>query len=151
MREPQRLQHCKNADNLMSNHIYRDSQSIATAGNKNKSIKCIYFSDIRLGKRLQSLEVSDMKRWWRIFGGEMSVRTSLATRRGAQIFGPPRTPVLQAAVTHLNIACILSLSSCTIDVQYFQVVILKFIGPKFRPRQMNFFFKWIKKREASLL
>jgi hypothetical protein len=29
----------------------------------------------------------------------MSVRTSLATRRGAQIFGPPRTPVLQAAVT----------------------------------------------------
>ena len=29
----------------------------------------------------------------------MSVRTSLAIRRGAQIFGPPRTPVLQAAVT----------------------------------------------------
>ena len=29
----------------------------------------------------------------------MSVRTSLATRRDAQIFGPPRTPVLQAAVT----------------------------------------------------
>ena len=26
------------------------------------------------------------------------MRTSLATRRGAQIFGPPRTPVLQAAV-----------------------------------------------------
>ena len=82
MREPQRLQHCKNADNLMSNHIYRDGQSITTAGNQNRSIKCRYFSDIRLGKQLQSVGGR-----WRIFGKEMSVRTSLATRRGAQIFG----------------------------------------------------------------
>ena len=28
----------------------------------------------------------------------MSVRTSLATRRGAQIFGPPRTPLVQRTV-----------------------------------------------------
>ena len=32
----------------------------------------------------------------------MSVRTSLAIRRGAQIFGPPRTPVLQAAVEYFD-------------------------------------------------
>jgi hypothetical protein len=62
MREPQRLQYSKKADNLMSNHIYRDVQSIATAGNQNRRIKCRYFSDIRLGKQLQSLGVSDMKR-----------------------------------------------------------------------------------------
>ena len=61
-REPQGLQHCKNADNLVSNHIYRDGQSIATAENQNRRIKCRYFSDIRLGKQLQSLGVSDMKR-----------------------------------------------------------------------------------------
>ena len=87
-----------NADNLVSNHIYRDGQSITTAENRNRRIKCRYFSDIRPGKQLQSLGVSDMKRWWRIFGGEMSVRTSLATRRGAQIFGPPRTPLVQRTV-----------------------------------------------------
>ena len=46
IREPQRLQHCKNTDNLTSNHNYRHGQSIGTAGNQNRRIKCRYLSDI---------------------------------------------------------------------------------------------------------
>ena len=61
----------------------------------------------------------------------------------------------QSTLTRLNIASILSLSSCTIDVLYFQLpsmylVILKFMGLDHTYKVNDYFFWWIK-REASLL
>jgi len=91
VREQQRLRHFSNADNLTSNHIYRMDRSIFTAGNRNTSTKCRYFSDIRL--RLEKRPCTLAWQGWRPV-------------RAAQILGGVRTLLVQGAVFLTNVSLI---------------------------------------------